>query len=264
MMLKFYGYYKQATLGPCNEPKPSFWDVVNRAKWDAWHKLGDMAEEEAMQRYVEELKQIIETMPFSEQVSDFMENLGPFYESIQEEHESNLLADSGIELEPGNVNALLGNFDEAYVTQGGGDNVHLRTQSLENRLDKMMQEMDNVQKMMQLSTMEQDLGQWSDEEDEYEDPSGDIESSSTTHHQQQEIQKTTMSEDKVGQALKSAVLQLNCDMDHMKARVSSLEALVAAQNAEARTSFLSELSGPTTAFVIVWPFVAFALLKMCK
>ena len=109
MMLKFYGYYKQATLGPCNDPKPSFWDVIRRAKYDAWHKLGDMSSEQAMMSYVEELKMIIETMSFSEDVADFMATLGPFYESI-EENDSNPGGDSGIELEPGNVNALLGNF----------------------------------------------------------------------------------------------------------------------------------------------------------
>lgn len=31
--LKFYSYYKQATEGPCDAPKPSFWEVVNKAKW---------------------------------------------------------------------------------------------------------------------------------------------------------------------------------------------------------------------------------------
>lgn len=31
--LKFYSYYKQATEGPCELPKPGFWDIVNRAKW---------------------------------------------------------------------------------------------------------------------------------------------------------------------------------------------------------------------------------------
>ena len=31
--LQFYGYYKQAKEGPCNETKPSFWDVVKKAKW---------------------------------------------------------------------------------------------------------------------------------------------------------------------------------------------------------------------------------------
>ena len=58
MMLKFYGYYKQATEGQCNDVKPSFWDVIRRAKWEAWHKLGDMTEEEAMCLYVDELKQV--------------------------------------------------------------------------------------------------------------------------------------------------------------------------------------------------------------
>lgn len=33
MMLKFYSYYKQATLGPCNIPRPGFWDAVGKAKW---------------------------------------------------------------------------------------------------------------------------------------------------------------------------------------------------------------------------------------
>ena len=48
-------------------------------------------------------------MSFSSDVAAFMETLGPFYESIEEENESSP-ADSGIELEAGNINALLGNF----------------------------------------------------------------------------------------------------------------------------------------------------------
>ena len=110
MMLKFYAYYKQATEGPCHVVKPSFWDVIRRAKWDAWHKLGDMSSEQAMKSYVEDLKEIIETMSFSADVADFMSTLGPFYESVEENDESNHAGDSGIELEAGNVNALLGNF----------------------------------------------------------------------------------------------------------------------------------------------------------
>jgi len=56
MMLMFYSFYKQATLGPCNLQKPSFWDVINRAKWSAWSDLGNMSSTEAMNRYVEEIK----------------------------------------------------------------------------------------------------------------------------------------------------------------------------------------------------------------
>lgn len=33
MMLKFYSYYKQATVGACNIARPGFWDAVGRAKW---------------------------------------------------------------------------------------------------------------------------------------------------------------------------------------------------------------------------------------
>lgn len=59
LLLRFYAYYKQATLGRNNQPKPNFWDVVNRAKWQAWENLGDMPKEQAMQEYVNELKKVI-------------------------------------------------------------------------------------------------------------------------------------------------------------------------------------------------------------
>ena len=58
MMLMFYAFYKQATVGPCNLPKPAFWDVINKAKWNAWSKLGNMSSEDAMKRYVEEIKKV--------------------------------------------------------------------------------------------------------------------------------------------------------------------------------------------------------------
>uniref|UniRef100_A0A672K7M3 Acyl-CoA-binding domain-containing protein 5A-like n=1 Tax=Sinocyclocheilus grahami TaxID=75366 RepID=A0A672K7M3_SINGR len=55
-MLKFYSYYKQATQGPCNIPRPGFWDPIGKAKWEAWNSLGEMPKEEAMVAYVEDLK----------------------------------------------------------------------------------------------------------------------------------------------------------------------------------------------------------------
>lgn len=57
-MLRFYSYFKQATLGPNTEPKPPFWDLVNRAKWQAWTNLKDMPKEKAMELYVDELKKV--------------------------------------------------------------------------------------------------------------------------------------------------------------------------------------------------------------
>uniref|UniRef100_A0A8D0XH04 Acyl-CoA binding domain containing 4 n=1 Tax=Sus scrofa TaxID=9823 RepID=A0A8D0XH04_PIG len=55
-MLRFYSYYKQATVGPCLVPRPGFWDPIGRYKWDAWNSLGKMSREEAMSAYITEMK----------------------------------------------------------------------------------------------------------------------------------------------------------------------------------------------------------------
>ncbi|XP_025084555.1 acyl-CoA-binding domain-containing protein 5-like isoform X1 [Pomacea canaliculata] len=97
LMLKFYAYYKQATEGPCTAPRPNMFSVVNRRKWDAWSELGEMPKEQAMLLYVDELKnvskhvkdtlyrpEIVETMPQTEQVAEFVQTLGTFYELVEE------------------------------------------------------------------------------------------------------------------------------------------------------------------------------------
>lgn len=76
IQLKFYSYYKQATEGPCTIPKPSFWDLIAKAKWDAWMRLGSISKEEAMECYVTEMIKIVEDMAYSESVLKFMNILG--------------------------------------------------------------------------------------------------------------------------------------------------------------------------------------------
>lgn len=85
ILLRFYAYYKQATEGPCPHPKPAFWEVVRKAKWDAWMRLGNMSATEAMNNYVEELKKIVETMSYTANVADFLGSLESFYESVPAE-----------------------------------------------------------------------------------------------------------------------------------------------------------------------------------
>ncbi|ODM94721.1 Acyl-CoA-binding domain-containing protein 5 [Orchesella cincta] len=80
--LKFYGLYKQATEGKNTISKPGFWDVIGRAKWEAWNKLGSISKEEAMNQYVDSLKEIVETMSFNGEVEDFLDSIGPFYEFV--------------------------------------------------------------------------------------------------------------------------------------------------------------------------------------
>ncbi|XP_029381398.1 acyl-CoA-binding domain-containing protein 5A-like isoform X1 [Echeneis naucrates] len=88
MMLMFYSYYKQATTGPCNIPRPSgFWDTRGKAKWDAWSSLGNMTREEAMKNYVEDIQLILETIPISDEVSDLVQKLGNFYAEVDVEEE---------------------------------------------------------------------------------------------------------------------------------------------------------------------------------
>lgn len=85
LQLKFYAYYKQATLGSvaeCKVPKPRFWDIVGNAKWDAWMKLGDMSKQEAMEKYVEELVKIVEAMSYTDHVAKFVDLLGPLFDSV--------------------------------------------------------------------------------------------------------------------------------------------------------------------------------------
>ena len=52
-LLKIYALYKQATEGDNDAPKPSFTDLVGRAKYDAWAKFKGTAREEAMQQYID-------------------------------------------------------------------------------------------------------------------------------------------------------------------------------------------------------------------
>ncbi|XP_038049467.1 acyl-CoA-binding domain-containing protein 5A-like isoform X2 [Patiria miniata] len=84
MKKRFYGLYKQATQGPCTEPKPAFWEAIRKAKWDAWNRLGNMPKEEAMDGYVKDLLKIVETMPITEEVSAFLKAMGPFFEAVHE------------------------------------------------------------------------------------------------------------------------------------------------------------------------------------
>ncbi|KAJ4936957.1 hypothetical protein JOQ06_001541 [Pogonophryne albipinna] len=94
MLLMFCSYYKQATLGPCDIPRPNgFWDSHGKEKWDAWSSLGNMTKEEAMKNYIEDIQMILETIPISDEVSDLVQKLGNFYtdgereEGEAEDHE---------------------------------------------------------------------------------------------------------------------------------------------------------------------------------
>ncbi|CAG61365.1 uncharacterized protein GVI51_K03971 [Nakaseomyces glabratus] len=58
-MLKLYGLYKQATVGDNTKEKPGIFNMKDRYKWDAWEKLKGMSQEEAEQKYIELVDELI-------------------------------------------------------------------------------------------------------------------------------------------------------------------------------------------------------------
>jgi len=57
-LLKIYGLFKQATQGDNTEKKPSFSDIVARAKWDAWTSRKGLAADAAKQQYIDLIEQL--------------------------------------------------------------------------------------------------------------------------------------------------------------------------------------------------------------
>ncbi|KAI5658783.1 hypothetical protein M9H77_27576 [Catharanthus roseus] len=55
--LLLYALYQQATIGPCNIPKPRGWSPVEQSKWRSWNELGNMVSTEAMRLFVKILEE---------------------------------------------------------------------------------------------------------------------------------------------------------------------------------------------------------------
>ncbi len=52
-LLKLYGLYKQASSGDATGERPGAFDMINRAKWDAWEGLKGQSTADAMQNYID-------------------------------------------------------------------------------------------------------------------------------------------------------------------------------------------------------------------
>lgn len=87
ILLQFYAYYKQASIGECNIDKPSWFNMEAKSKYNAWVSLGKMSKEDAMLKYIELLSELDpdwENQPEQEIDWDDESN-----ESRNEEEESN-------------------------------------------------------------------------------------------------------------------------------------------------------------------------------
>jgi len=52
VLLRLYALYKQATAGDASGPRPGAFNMVGRAKFDAWSALAGTSAETAMQDYI--------------------------------------------------------------------------------------------------------------------------------------------------------------------------------------------------------------------
>jgi len=52
VLLKLYALYKQATAGDASGPRPGGFNMVGRAKFDAWFALAGTSAKQAMKDYI--------------------------------------------------------------------------------------------------------------------------------------------------------------------------------------------------------------------
>lgn len=53
ILLKLYALYKQATHGDATGERPSSFDFVRRAKFDAWESIKGLTADDSMQQYID-------------------------------------------------------------------------------------------------------------------------------------------------------------------------------------------------------------------
>lgn len=57
-LLSLYAFYKQATEGDVKGARPTGFDIVGKAKFDAWTKIKGTSQDAAMQSYVDLVKRL--------------------------------------------------------------------------------------------------------------------------------------------------------------------------------------------------------------
>ncbi|KAI0751487.1 acyl CoA binding protein-domain-containing protein [Daedaleopsis nitida] len=73
--LNMYSLYKQATVGNVQGSRPNVWDMLGRAKWDAWAKHKDLDSYEAKWLYVDALLKVLRKYSDKTVARDFVREL---------------------------------------------------------------------------------------------------------------------------------------------------------------------------------------------
>lgn len=60
-LLDLYAFYKQATEGDNTTSKPGMFDIKGKFKWDTWKAKAGMSTEEAQQKYIDLVQELLQT-----------------------------------------------------------------------------------------------------------------------------------------------------------------------------------------------------------
>ncbi|XP_050558365.1 acyl-CoA-binding domain-containing protein 5 isoform X3 [Spodoptera frugiperda] len=231
LMLRFYSYFKQATEGPCDKPKPGFWDVVNRAKWESWNKLGNMTKEEAMKAYVDELHKIVETMSYNSDVASFL--------SVDDDN-------ADLELVAGDILARVRSGENSPVLSGASSPRGESPTPARQRHDSEDEYIDTVDVSV------------SDSESAPPAPPPQRQTAprlSNGHAHQITSQLTHL---KVLEQLPGTLARLEADVAALRKAVEGDRRILDQVSRGWRWPW-QELSAPTLLLLVVWPFVAYRI-----
>lgn len=286
MMLKFYGYYKQATEGPCHQKRPGFWDVVGKAKWDAWNDNRHLAKHQAMERYVNNLREIIETMSFTENVQNFvgsisgldninleeLDKVAPGMRELAESHPNSPFNSRTNSPQHGaSLNGSSGEEDELPTNSPMNGSVsghyHLTDKAINgtNEHDGVIAPQSNStvsaipEIPMTQSTYAMSNGNVDQSDDEYGDPVDmNIDITETMHNNSEMLKQ-----------IQATVLRMNADLVAINQRMNSLEKVLS----DIRTTIVQKAPNQSTdrgypkwwpfadisplwfALLVLWPFV---------
>lgn len=58
-LLELYALYKQATVGDATGSRPGMFDLMGRAKFDAWAKRKGISKDDAMSKYIATVDRLV-------------------------------------------------------------------------------------------------------------------------------------------------------------------------------------------------------------
>ncbi|CAH1283232.1 unnamed protein product [Diabrotica balteata] len=249
LMLRFYAYFKQATNGTCAGSRPAFWDIVGRAKYDAWKSLGDMPKQEAMTKYVDELHSIVETMSYSDKVANFLEAPTNELDAINFD-DLELIAGDVIERVRSQPNSPLASREGSPIRFGSKSPSAGSTPSVAPSTPDDSDHSDD-EYIDTIEVFNPDPQRMNISHDVI--PNGYIQTAQNQHTSRSKIKSTTNVD--VSQEISLAVQSLRADIENISKKVNSLEnanRLVAKR----QKRLFPGVPNNFLVFVIAWPFIA--------